>query len=229
MIHKVLPKITDQVDFQTEGRLVSYLNIYNYKLLRNQKEVVDKIDAFTLDGIMMIIFLKVFFRKKFERKAPDFSSYFTTLFARLEEQKKKLGFIGGTENEMEAFVNTVKNSYPELEISHAISGYNLDEVQTMAQLLANPPDVLVVGMGTPRQEMFLATLKGMGFKGLLFSCGAFISQTATKGKYYFPEIINKLHLRWAYRIYTDPKLFRRYAFSYPHALMLLVGDFFKNR
>ncbi|MGW9684612.1 WecB/TagA/CpsF family glycosyltransferase [Flagellimonas sp. 2504JD1-5] len=229
MIHQIKSKITDNTEEIHEAQITSYLNIYNYMLLRRDPETVKNIDFFTLDGIMMILFLKLFFQKSFERKAPDFSSYFVRLFSEISKNNNTIGFVGGSKEDIKAFIRTVKLNYPKLQILHAINGYYSNEQFVIDQLLNNQPNVIIVGMGTPMQERFLVRLKQRGFKGGLYSCGAFISQTASKGRDYFPSVINKLHLRWAYRIYEDPKLFKRYALYYPMAMVLLLKDYVQKK
>ncbi len=229
MINKILSKITDNTEEEKLGTITSYLNIYNYNLLRKNPKIVDNIDAFTLDGIMMILFLRFFFGIRLKRKAPDFSSYFTDLFGRIEREGKSISFVGGSIEEIGKFRSIVKQNYPSIKILNTIHGYIDDENKVQDELFKANPDFVVAGMGTPKQESFLVGLKNKGFQGKLFSCGAFISQTASKGKNYFPKLIDKFHLRWAYRIYEDPKLFKRYTIEYPIALFFLLKDYIQKK
>lgn len=229
MINQVVSKIIDEVDFNNPSQTTSYLNMYNYKRLRNLPEIYNSIDYFTLDGIMMILFLRLFYGKKFERKAPDFSSYFIEMFADIASHNRTICFVGGSEKDIIQFVKIVKENYPDLRISHAISGYDLEEDSVIDQFISEQVDVVVVGLGTPKQEKFMFRLRNKGYKGAVFSCGAFISQTASKGREYFPNVVNKFHIRWIYRIYKEPKLFKRYFISYPRALFQLLRDYRTNK
>ena len=228
MINYVISKITDHINFDNSNQTVSYLNIYNYKILRNNREVLKEIDHFTLDGIMLILFIRLFFGKKIKRKAPDFSSYFKEMFAHSEINGKKIVFIGGSESDIENFVKIVKENYPEMLIAGYNSGFNVDQERLIKKIIAQKIDIVIVGMGTPLQELFMIKMKYLGFKGSCFTCGAFISQTAIGGKNYFPNIIDKLHLRWAYRIYKEPKLIKRYLVDYPVGLKYLILDKYKT-
>ncbi|MFC4221695.1 WecB/TagA/CpsF family glycosyltransferase [Flagellimonas marina] len=224
MINQISQKITDNIQFERGSQIVSYVNIYNYQVLRKTPKIAEKIDFFTLDGIMLLLFIRIFVGKKYKRKAPDFSSYFTEFFGYLEKANRKVVFIGGSENDMSSFVKTVKENYPEMNIVDTYNGFDLIEEQVIKALISKEVDCAIVGMGTPKQENFIVKALEKGYKGSSFCCGAFISQTANKGKDYFPRIINRLHLRWAYRIYKEPKLFKRYSINYPIGLLLLLFD-----
>ena len=224
MINQVADKITDRIDFSKAGQTVSYLNIYNYSILRKHPDLMEKIDQFTLDGIMLVVFMKVFMGRKLKRTAPDFSSYFTKLFRFFETKDKKVVFLGGSAYDIENFVAVVKQEYPGLNISKAFNGFDFQQDEVLDHLQAHAIDAVIVGLGTPKQEMFLAEAKASGYSGSAFSCGAFISQTANKGHYYFPVWTNRLHLRWLYRIFKEPKLAKRYLIHYPIGLFLLIRD-----
>lgn len=230
MINRVLHKITDEIDFKKKSNVVSYLNIYNYGILRKYPETVEQIDSFTLDGIMMLLFLKFFCFKKIGRKAPDFSSYFIELFEYFETKEKRVMFLGGSSDDMEKFLKVVKANYPNLNIIASQNGYEFERTEILNTLIENDIHAIITGLGTPKQELLITWLKTNGYEGACFSCGAFISQTALEGKKYFPNWSNTLHLRWLYRIIKEPKMSKRYFLEYPKALSFLLWDrFFKNK
>ncbi|MBA4745342.1 MAG: WecB/TagA/CpsF family glycosyltransferase [Muricauda sp.] len=224
MINQICDKIIDDIDFEKRSQTVSYLNIYNYQILRKTPKIIEKIDYFTLDGIMLLLFIQIFMGKRFNRMAPDFSSYFAEFFGYLERNNKRVVFIGGSENDMSSFIKTVKENYPQMNIIDTYNGFDLDEDHVINGLISKEVDCTIVGMGTPKQESFIVKARKKGYEGSSFCCGAFMSQTANKGRDYFPSYINRLHLRWAYRIYKEPKLFKRYSINYPKGLSLLFLD-----
>lgn len=229
MINRILPKITDKVLMPENETLVGYVNIFNYLSWRKHPDLVQGFDHFTLDGIMLAVFLKVFYRKSFERMSPDFSSYFQELFETLESEQRPVYFVGGTESEVETAVSVFKESFPDLVVAGYHSGYYKDDGPILQEVIDSGAEVCIVGMGTPRQERFLVNLKDRGFGGRGFSCGAFISQTAQGGKVYYPSWVNTFHLRWLYRIYREPKLFTRYTVDYPKGLYHLIRDKYGSR
>ena len=90
------------------------------------------------------------------------------------------------------------------------------------------PDIIVCGMGAPLQEQLLVDLQNIGWIGTGYTCGGFLHQIASNIQYY-PIWTDKYHLRWAYRIYDEPKLFKRYFWEYPKFLMVFIYDYINYR
>jgi len=225
MINNVLNNISDTIDFENKTQTVGYLNIYNYQILRQIPDIVKQINYFTLDGIMLVLFLKLFTKKKVTRQSPDFSSYFKELFSFLNVNKKKVFFVGASNEEIKKFAQIIGLNYPIIEIVGYQSGYDLNIQTVIKQIIEKNTDTLIVGMGTPSQEEFMVKSKLCGYNGSSFVCGAFFSQTASNnGTTYYPDIVSKLHLRWVYRIYKEPKLFKRFLIDYPIGLFYITKD-----
>lgn len=207
-----------------EGAVIGYVNIFNYLSWRRHPELVQGFDYFTLDGIMLSVFIRIFYGKHIERKSPDFSSYFQELFERFESENLSVYFVGGSNDEVLAAREVIAQAFPGLVIAGIHSGYYDDNTPVIEEIIKSEAHICIAGMGTPRQEQFLLALKRSKFQGRSFSCGAFISQTANGGKSYYPKWVNRLHLRWLYRIYREPKLIRRYTVDYPIGLYYLLAD-----
>ena len=90
------------------------------------------------------------------------------------------------------------------------------------------PEVMIVGMGSPLQENYLIKLKEAGWSGRGFSCGGFLHQSFQNTDYY-PNWVNKLNVRWLYRIYNEPKLIKRYTIDYSWFFVVFVYDWMKYK
>lgn len=224
MIKQVLNKIVDKIDFNEKSISVCYINVYNYRILRLNPHIVNQIDYFTLDGILLVLILRIFSKKKINRLSPDFSSYFKDLFCYLDLNKKRVFFVGATHEEMRNFVKKIESIFPNIQIVGYLDGYTLNPQSAFEDIMAKKSDVLIVGMGTPNQEEFMMKIKSFGYEGASFACGAFFSQTAAKGLQYYPKAVSFLHLRWVYRIYREPKLVWRYLIDYPIGLFYILKD-----
>jgi len=82
-------------------------------------------------------------------------------------------------------------------------------------------------MGAVKQEEVANALVDFGFKGRIYTCGGFIHQTAMSGGKYYPWLVNKLQLRFAYRMFKEPTTVRRYLLDYPRAFLLLSRNIHK--
>ena len=229
MINQIIDRITDEINSDGSPLSVTYLNIYNYSLLRSNRKTLLTFDKITLDGILLVLFIRLLYRKKFRRVSPDFSSYFKPLFEELNRDGRKVAFIGASDNEIKSFVKIIGEKYSDLCIDFFQNGYNVQADSIADQLKHDNTEFLFVGMGTPKQEQLIDQIISRGYTGWCFCCGAFISQTAKGGENYYPNWINTLHLRWLYRIFQEPKLIRRYALDYPVGILLLLKDRFTEK
>ena len=71
-------------------------------------------------------------------------------------------------------------------------------------------------MGTGLQERFLLDLADLGWTGLGLTCGGYLDQVLTGGGVrYYPDLVDRLHLRAAYRLLQEPaRLLPRYTRDY---------------
>jgi N-acetylglucosaminyldiphosphoundecaprenol N-acetyl-beta-D-mannosaminyltransferase len=107
----------------------------------------------------------------------------------------------------------MRRAFPNIDYRGWRDGYQ-DQAAIRATIMQAAPDVVLCGMGVPHQERFLLALKQAGYKGIMISCGGFIDQLVQAENYY-PDWIDRLELRWAWRIYREPRrLWRRYFIAY---------------
>lgn len=229
MIRILKSKVISDFDFFKPDTITSYINLYNYQHLRKNKEIVEGIDRFTLDGIAMVRLFN-FFGLKTKRRSPDFSSYFSELFTEAEKTGKRLFIVGGSQEELGKFKEIISRKYPDLIVKGGVDGYfqNDETSVRIHKVVESGADFVILGMGTPKQEEFAIDLKKSGFSGSIYTCGAFISQTAMTGFDYYPQWMNKLNMRWAYRIFKEKKHMKRYFLLYPLSLWYLSIDYFKK-
>ncbi len=90
------------------------------------------------------------------------------------------------------------------------------------------PDFLIVGMGILMQEQFLLKVKDTGFQGIGFTCGGFIHQTAKNEIDYYPAWVDRMNLRFLYRMYREPHIRKRYCKQHSSSLHDLFGKDFSD-
>lgn len=215
------------VDTSEKGKIHTFLNPYSYLVIRDNRELLNAFDHVLVDGQLMVRFLSVFGIAKVQRKSFDMTSLAPVVFGEAEVSQEKVFLVGTTPDAIEQAVAKLKVAYPKLNIVGYHHGYlDKDDIANDVTSTINSvaADIVIVGMGAPRQEKFLLRLKQSGWNGTGFTCGGFFHQTSTKIDYY-PKWIDKFNLRWMYRIYDEPKLITRYFILYPWALCLMLWDF----
>jgi N-acetylglucosaminyldiphosphoundecaprenol N-acetyl-beta-D-mannosaminyltransferase len=181
--------------------------------------------AYFCDGMLMSSFMSQVTGRSIERVSFDFTSIAGPVFSDAEKQGKRLYIVGATQSELERFIRKLQARYPRLPIAGYHNGY-FDAPQAAAihaDMCMGRANILLVGMGAGLQERFVLGALKAGFTGVAFTCGGFIRQEAMTNGVYYPEAINRLHLRAFYRMYREPHTIRRYLIDYPGNFLRLAA------
>ncbi len=123
-------------------------------------------------------------------------------------------FYGSTEETLALLKNRILEQYGDLQIvgmySPPFRQLTQEEDEKVIQLInTKNPDFIWVGLGAPKQEIWMANHKGR-FHGLMIGVGAGFDYHAGKIKR-APKWMQTCCLEWAYRLFQEPeRLFKRY-------------------
>ncbi|WP_081646960.1 WecB/TagA/CpsF family glycosyltransferase [Limisalsivibrio acetivorans] len=208
----------------SEG-ITTFLNPHTYVVHRDNPELLSRFDHICFDGIMMVKALRMAGVKDAERISFDMTSLAPEVFHTASEKGLSVYFVGAKPGVIEKGVEKISASYPELRIAGYRNGYFKDNEreESFERIKDSGADIVVCGMGAPLQEEYLADLKDSGWTGCGYTCGGFLHQTAEGIKYY-PDWADRYNLRWAYRIYDEPYLFKRYLTNYSRFALHFLRD-----
>ncbi len=99
-----------------------------------------------------------------------------------------------------------------------------DERAIVSIIKNSKPDILFVGLGSPRQEQFLTRYyKEMGAAVNMVIGGSLdvISGSKTRA----PRIVQKLNIEWLYRLFQEPKRWRRQVSLVTFILTVIKSNF----
>lgn len=104
----------------------------------------------------------------------------------------------------------IQEKYPNIKILGTHDGYFKpeEEVKIIEELRNLRPDILLVGIGFPRQEKMIDKYKNEGFFKIGIGCGGSIDVLAGEVKR-APKIFIKMHLEWFYRLLKEPSRYKR--------------------
>jgi UDP-N-acetyl-D-mannosaminuronic acid transferase (WecB/TagA/CpsF family) len=105
-------------------------------------------------------------------------------------------------------VEKLLSRYPKLNIVEATHGYG-DMDQKISLVISRDPHVVLIDMKAPRREAFLLALREAGFRGLAISCSGFF-RNYIRGTLFSPAWPDRWHLRFAYRLYSNPRVYLPY-------------------
>lgn len=195
--------------------LVTFLNPYGLQSNNTHTTLYENFDYIASDGILPVWLLRIFGHKVRPRISFDMSSLAPHIFDYCIKENKSIYFIGSTQINIQRFIQLIHTTYPSLQILGYRDGYIQDHTSDTIENIKNcHPDIVVIGMGTPLQDLFAIELHDKGFHGSIYTCGGFFHQTTQKIKYY-PNWINRLHLRALYRAFKEPHIFSRIVRHYP--------------
>lgn len=138
------------------------------------------------------------------------------LLQHAHEQHWRVGLFGGQHGEAAASLPDIQRAYPDLEILAEEGGRvthdGTEDDQTRearARMIRFRPQVLLVAMGHPKQEMWIAAHIG-NFSELKAVVGVggtfnFWSGRSTRA----PHLLRVLGLEWAWRLVTEPYRWKR--------------------
>ena len=131
------------------------------------------------------------------------------LFEYCNELKKNIFLFGAKEDVLTKLVKVINTNYPDAIICGYENGYveNKDDVfNKMAEL---NPDVILVALGIPAQELFIYNNLDKFKKGIFVGVGgSFDVLSGVKKR--APKIFRNLHLEWFYRLLKEPKRCKRF-------------------
>lgn len=129
-------------------------------------------------------------------------------------------FWGSKPGIAEIALEKMKEKYPNINILGAHDGYFKpeEEESIVNEIKSLKPDVLLVGLGAPRQEITINKYINEGMFKIGIGCGGSIDVLSGAVKR-APKLFIKLHLEWFYRLLKQPTRFKR---------MLVLPQFIKE-
>ncbi|MCX6085030.1 MAG: WecB/TagA/CpsF family glycosyltransferase [Caldiserica bacterium] len=157
------------------------------------------------DGIGIIWASRVFYHERIKSRITG-----VDLFLRLLETADARGWrlflLGSRPEVLSKVVAIVKERYPGLAMAGWHDGYFTlaQEPGLVAEIATSRADIMFVGMGSPKQEKFLAG--NLSTMGVSFAMGVGGSYNVLSGEFKrAPARVQRLGLEWLYRFVLDPK------------------------
>lgn len=126
------------------------------------------------------------------------------VMARLAERGGSVYLFGAKPGVAEAAAETLRTKFPGLVISGTSDGYFSDDGPIIEKITDAKPDFLLVCLGAPKQELWMAKMSGKLPVGLMVGLGGSLDVFAGTVKR-APEAWQKLDLEWLYRLIKEPR------------------------
>ena len=125
------------------------------------------------------------------------------------EQKKSIYLFGSKQEVIDSMKIVIKKQYPNLKLVGTSNGYVTDKDKVFDEIVKLEPDIVLVALGIPLQEMLIYKHLNRFKKGIFVGVGgSFDVMSGMKKR--APKIFIKLNLEWLYRIVKEPKRLKRF-------------------
>lgn len=226
----IIPTITALLNVKGK-KTISYVNAYCLQMASYDKEyksILKKMTCVYSGGIGPIIASRILGNPLAQRTpTPDF------IFDFLKIAQKKdwsIYLLGSRRSIVEKAAKEIKKNVPGLKIAGYHNGYfsRREEVKIIEDIDRKKPTILFVGMGSPRQEKWIAANKDSIDAQVFWAVGALfdiLSGELPRA----PLLFRKLGLEWLYRLFQEPKrLWKRYTIGNILFVLLVVWKLIKK-
>ncbi|GIK21965.1 MAG TPA: WecB/TagA/CpsF family glycosyltransferase [Ignavibacteriaceae bacterium] len=200
---------------------ICYANVNSINLSINDETIIQLLSEFNIvhpDGFGVFLSSKFLFGKdgfSFRQSGSD-------LYERIIEKSIlnnwKLFIFGDTDETLER----IKYKYPGLSIVGKQNGYVFENEQLLSEINNTKPDILIVGLGTPKQEDWIVKNKSDLIVNVIAAVGDGIKVFAGTKKR-GPKFIQMIGLEWFVRFLYEPKrLWKRYFIGLPLFIFRIV-------
>ncbi|GAB6440478.1 MULTISPECIES: WecB/TagA/CpsF family glycosyltransferase [Bacillus cereus group] len=192
----------------------------------NFKEISKKAELITPDGIGIVYASKLLGGNIKERVTGY--DLVISLFETRKRQAKpiRLYALGADSDTIRKAVINIESKYPNVQVLGYRDGYfkKEEEARIVKEINECKPDLLLVALGSPKQEEFIYRHKNyLNSKVAIGVGGTFdvISGNVKRA----PEIYQKLGMEWFYRLVTNPKRIKRQLSLFKFGFKVILVSF----
>lgn len=193
---------------------ICYANVNSINLSFNDEKIKKLLSEFDIvhpDGFGVYLGSKMLFGKNGFSCRQSGSDLYNQIIEAAILNAWNLFIFGDTDETL----GRINNKYPKLSIVGSNNGYVFQNEKLLLEINNSNPDILVVGLGTPKQEEWIVKHKSKLMVNVIIAVGDGIKVFAGN-KRRGPKILQKLGLEWFVRFIFEPKrLWKRYFIGIP--------------
>lgn len=131
------------------------------------------------------------------------------LFRIADRNRKTVYLLGAKEEVVSRLAERIKKEYRALTVVGYQNGYVKDKDAVFEEIRSLSPDIILVALGIPAQELLIARHYDEFDKGVFVGVGGSFDVLSGMKKR-APAIFIRLNLEWLYRIVKEPRRFGRF-------------------
>ena len=195
------------------------------------RQLINKADMVTPDGQPLAWALRLLYGIKQDRVAA--MDFLPDMLKRMEDEQLPVYFYGGTQQMLDTTDAFVKKQYPNLKVVGLYSPpfrplTETEENEIAEKINAAAPGIVFVFLGCPKQEKWMAAMKGK-VHAVMTGVGGAVPVTIGMQKR-APKWMRNFGLEWLFRFLQEPRrLFKRYASTNSLFMWVMIKEFFRLR
>ncbi len=212
-----------------DSRYVCVANVHVLMEAHDSAEfraIVNDADLTVPDGMPLVWLLRL----KGQRNQPRV--YGPTLMLHILESAARngvpVGFYGSKPEALASLIPRMQARYESLNVAYSFSPpfralSQVEDAAIIEQINQSGAQILFVGLGCPKQEIWMAEHRGKVSVVMIGVGAAFDFHAGLKPQ--APAWIQKIGLEWLFRLITEPRrLWKRYLYHNPRFVALAIAD-----
>jgi N-acetylglucosaminyldiphosphoundecaprenol N-acetyl-beta-D-mannosaminyltransferase len=195
------------------------------------RALMNDADLVTPDGMPLVWALRALGVSSASRVyGPDLTPL---LCSRAASEGLPVGFFGSTPAVLDKLISNVSERFPGLHVAYRASPpfretSEVEDDRIAREINASGVRILFVGLGCPKQDVWMARQRGK-VEAVMVGVGAAFDFLAGS-KPQAPAILQRLGLEWLFRLVTEPRrLWKRYLRQNPRFVVLFAGQLLADR
>ena len=227
--NKMTVSIVMNFSRQNESRYLCFANVHMLMEAWDSNEfrsIVNDADLVTPDGMPLVWLMRMKGARRQERV------YGPALMLNVLEAAARegipVGFLGGKPEVLEFLVERMRRCYKGLNVAFALSppfteASREEEQELVERINRSGARILFVGLGCPKQEIWMARHRGRVNAVMLGVGAAFDFHAGVKPQ--AAAWMQRSGLEWLFRLSTEPRrLWKRYLFHNPRFVALALAE-----
>lgn len=187
-------------------------------------EIINSAELVVADGIGVEIGLKILGYKVKRIAGIDLGK---ALVEKFTASGKSVAMIGAKPGVVDSAIENLSKEYQNLNVVYSHDGYFDNDEDIIASVISANPDLILVALGSPKQEFFIHNLKEKLPNSTLIGLGGSFDVWAGVVER-APKIYQKLGLEWLYRTLKEPKRFKRIFPTLPLFVLKVLKERFSK-
>lgn len=187
-------------------------------------DIIKKAELVVADGIGVEIGLKILGYSVKRIAGIDLGK---ALIEKFTASGKSVAMIGAKPGVVDSAIVNLTKEYQNLNVVYSHDGYFDNDEDIIESVISANPDLILVALGSPKQEFFIHNIKEKLPNSTLIGLGGSFDVWAGVVER-APKIYQKLGLEWLYRTLKEPKRFKRIFPTLPIFVLKVLKERFSR-